>query len=77
MGFQEVQTDFGNQISSLRSQIALTPPQTPPNMKVCVEIYQNITFKQSKHVQEKDRERGKNNIVIVDFYRNYQMWQQI
>lgn len=43
MGFQEAQTDFGNQINltSLRNQndltslrqIALTPPQTPPNLK--------------------------------------------
>lgn len=43
MGFQEAQTDFGSQISltSLRNQndltslrqIALTPPQTPPNLK--------------------------------------------
>lgn len=66
MGFQEVQTDFGNQISSLRSQIALTPPQTPPNMKVCVVVAQINISMQNIHTKKKK--------IIC---RNYQMWPAI
>lgn len=59
MGFQEAQTDFGNQISltSLRNQndltslrqIALTPPQTPPNLKSNQTVFSQINhFAQHK-----------------------------
>ncbi|XP_055323038.1 homeobox protein araucan-like isoform X3 [Sitodiplosis mosellana] len=76
MGFQEAQTDFGSQISltSLRNQndltslrqIALTPPQTPPNLKSNVSHWnESVNNNQNSGYQD--------NAAFKPFYKSGQM----